>query len=179
MAVLTSRDVDAADRSRSMRGIGFGSRLLGTGCAGLRTRMSGVETARTADADQAVMLEALKYSDPAAYQEALASGAITGGVNPQRLSTEAIKGLGTRADTLLTQSIKNQALDQANYTFGRTKDGNARLDAATPAINDVLIAAARGDQEAAARGINSTALGGLLPDQLGQLGTNVQGLLRG
>ena len=166
MAVLTWRNVDAPDFSASMRGTGLAADLFSNAFGGLNTSLDKFQQGRAAQADQMVMLEALKYSDPVAYQQALSSGAVTGGVNPSFLSTDAIKGLGDRTSNLILDAARGQALSDAQYSSERTRTGNAAMDAAAPLIAGVQRAAVTGNQALLGQAVDQLlSSGNLRPDQ--------------
>lgn len=138
MATLTWRNVDSPNFAGAMAGYRSSAEMLNTAFDSLRQGLGDFQAQRTADADSQVLANSLQFTDPAAYQEALKSGAILGGIDPTRVSSQAIEALASRAGTLINNSANE-------YDLNRAKETNAAMDAARPALVAIAEANASGD----------------------------------
>ncbi len=138
MATLTWRNVDSPNFAGAMAGYRSSAELLNNAFDNLRQGLGDFQAQRTADADSQVLANSLQFTDPAAYQEALKSGAILGGIDPTRVSSQAIGALASRAGTLINNSANE-------YDLNRAKETNAAMDAARPALVAIAEANASGD----------------------------------
>ena len=138
MATLTWRNVDSPNFASAMVGYRSSAEMLNNAFENLRQGLGDFQAQRTADADSQVLANSLQFTDPAAYQEALKSGAILGGIDPTRVSSQAIEALASRAGTLINNSANE-------YDLNRAKETNAALDAARPALVAIAEANASGD----------------------------------
>jgi hypothetical protein len=181
MAALTWRNVDAPDFRGSLDAYRQSSQMLNQALGGASDALGKFDNAQNQGANQQVMLEALKYNDPKAYQDALASGSLTAGVDPRRLSTATIQGLGSRSGDLLNQAVTGQRLQSAQYGQNRTEQLNSATDNAREAIGAMTAAAASGDpaQVAAARQQYGPILAQLQGDQQIGLAKDAQSLQSG
>lgn len=138
MATLTWRNVDSPNFADAMAGYRSSAEMLNNAFDSLRQGLGDFQAQRTADADSQVLANSLQFTDPAAYQEALKSGAILGGIDPTRVSSQAIGALASRAGTLINNSANE-------YDLNRAKETNAAMDAARPALVALAEANASGD----------------------------------
>ena len=138
MATLTWRNVDSPNFTGAMAGYRSSAKLLNNAFDSLRQGLGDFQAQRTADADSQVLANSLQFTDPAAYQEALKSGAILGGIDPSRVSSQALEALASRAGTLINNSANE-------YDLNRAKETNAAMDAARPALVALAEANASGD----------------------------------
>ena len=138
MATLTWRNVDSPNFTGAMAGYRSSAEMLNNAFDNLRQGLGDFQAQRTADADSQVLANSLQFTDPAAYQEALKSGAILGGIAPTRVSSQAIEALASRAGTLINNSANE-------YDLNRAKETNAAMDAARPALVAIAEANASGD----------------------------------
>ena len=138
MATLTWRNVDSPNFAGAMDGYRSSAELLNNAFDNLRQGLGDFQAQRTADADSQVLANSLQFTDPAAYQKALKSGAILGGIDPSRVSSQAIEALASRAGTLINNSANE-------YDLNRAKEVNAAMDAARPALVAIAEANASGD----------------------------------
>ena len=138
MATLTWRNVDSPNFAGALAGYRSSAELLNNAFDSLRQGLGDFQAQRTADADSQVLANSLQFTDPAAYQEALKSGAILGGIDPTRVSSQAIGALASRAGTLINNSANE-------YDLNRAKETNAAMDAARPALVALAEANASGD----------------------------------
>lgn len=190
MAVLTWRNVDAPNFTGATDGLRTASQLLGNAVQAGQNVISGFTQANSDFADRDILNRALAYQDPAAYQAALASGAIVGG-NAGNASLATLRGLDTRSGVLLDQATARQGLEkgvvgikQANQTFdqnaylnSRMQAGNALTDAASPDIAQARLLARNNDQVGLNKLLGSSAaLKALRPEQLSELLTGVDTL---
>ncbi|QDH84166.1 hypothetical protein Axy13_051 [Achromobacter phage vB_AxyP_19-32_Axy13] len=165
MAQLTWRNVDAPNFSGSLEGIRTFGNLMGNATKGLSDALSGFQQADQGRVGGEIMQRALQYSDPAAYQKALADGTIIGGVDPSRVDPKLFETLGARSGDLARQqqTIANTA--KTNYDFTRQVDGDQRLNAADAALRALDTATRSGDQRAVSAALQNPALQGLRIDQ--------------
>lgn len=105
MATLTWRNVDSPNFAGALAGYRSSAELLNNAFDSLRQGLGDFQAQRTADADSQVLANSLKFTDPAAYQEALKSGAILGGIDPTRVSSQTMEALASRAGTLINLSL--------------------------------------------------------------------------
>lgn len=138
MAALTWRNVDSPNFAGAMAGYRSSAEMLNNAFDSLRQGLGDFQAQRTAEADSQVLANSLQFSDPAAYQEALKSGAILGGIDPTRVSSQTIGALASRAGTLINNSANE-------YDLNRAKETNAAMDAARPALVAIAEANASGD----------------------------------
>lgn len=164
MAALTWREVAAPSFYSSMEGFRTFGNLIDNAFRGATTAVDGLQAAQTQHANNAAMLESLKYSDPTEYQRALAAGNITGAAgDPSKISTRTIQDLSGRTATLLDQT---KGLADFNYQ----QDGRQQMAQAAPQISDYLTAAASGNPAKATEALAS--IKGLRPDLLSHLVQN-------
>lgn len=138
MATLTWRNVDSPNFAGAKAGYRSSAELLNNAFDSLRQGLGDFQAQRTAEADSQVLANSLQFSDPAAYQEALKSGAILGGIDPSRVSSQTMGALASRAGTLINNSANE-------YDLNRAKETNAAMDAARPALVAIAEANASGD----------------------------------
>jgi soluble lytic murein transglycosylase-like protein len=128
-------------------GVRDATALFDNGLNRISEALSGFRAEQQRGANQQVMLNALRFTDPKQYQEALASGAITGGVDPTAIDARTLAALGSRTSDLQSQRANNQRFDTNQYTFDRTRQLDTATDAARPAaarqfgISDPALAA--------------------------------------
>ena len=138
MATLTWRNVDNPNFAGAMAGYRSSAELLNNAFDSLRQGLGDFQAQRTADADSQVLANALRFNDPEAYQAALKSGEILGGIDPSRVSSQTMGALASRVGTLINNSA-------SQYDLNRAKESNAALDAARPALVAIAEANASGD----------------------------------
>lgn len=105
--------------------------------------------------------------------------AMQGQMNAAQLLNSAFGGLRegltdfqndpiSRSNALLSNAIKDQALNQSTYNFDRAQQGDAALDAATPILNQAAMLSQQGKVAEAQQLLQSNAqlVSGLRPDQL-------------
>lgn len=178
MAALTWRNVDAPDFRGSLNGLAQSNQAFSQGLSGLSQALGNFDKAQNEGANQQVLLEALKFQDPEAYGQALASGQLTAGVDPKRLSSKTLESLGSRSTDLLSQATNAQRLKAATYGQDRTQQLDAAGDAARPAIAGLSAAYASADpvRIAAAEKEFGPALQNLQPEQIMALAKGNQSL---
>lgn len=108
MPVLTWRNVDAPDFRSVTDASRNASDLLNQAFKSASDGLTQFKNQRAEAADQAALAESLKFTDPAAYQEALRSGAI----QQQNMSSKGTAALGARVDELLNQAASGQNLQK-------------------------------------------------------------------
>lgn len=143
---LTWRDVQAPDFRGSMIGLSQAGNQLNEAFNGASRTLANWDKSQNEGTNQQVLLNALQYTDPEAYKQALQSGAITAGVDPKRLNSQTLATLGSRAGDLLDQSIKGQALGASTYNQDRRVQGDASMDAAREGLLSLSDAYRSGDQ---------------------------------
>lgn len=178
---LTWRNVEAPDFRSAMQGYQIGSTLIGDALKNAQGVLGGIRAEQGRGVDQEILRRSLALQDPAAARAAMADGSLLGGLNLRDASSDVLSGLQGRVGTLLNQATSQQNLDQTGYLNTRTRDLNARSDAASPAINALADAAQRGDQAAVdrIRSENAGVLGNLTGDQAMAVASGTQGLTRG
>lgn len=143
---LTWRDVQAPDFRGSMIGLSQAGNQLNEAFNGASRTLANWDKSQNEGTNQQVLLNALQYTDPEAYKQALQSGAITAGVDPKRLNSQTLATLGSRAGDLLDQSIKGQALGASTYNQDRRVQGDAAMDGAREGLFALSDAYRSGDQ---------------------------------
>ena len=138
MATLNWQNVQTPSFGGSLEGLRLFGSLIGNATGGLSDALGGFQRAQQTDAQQRALTAAQGFTDPVAYQRALASGQVTQGIDPSFLTPAALEALQSRSSTLLNQATTNQRLAQDQYTFGRTQDENQRMDAARPSAAALL-----------------------------------------
>lgn len=188
MAAIQYRPIDAPDFSSAMRGYQMFSDQLNNAFAAARGTLNDLQARQTQTADQEVLARALQQQDAGGLRDALASGSLLSGINPNRLSAGVLAGLQDRVGTLLGQDRTRQQLEAGSfglerdrYGFGRTVDADQRSDAARTAQAALFDAASRGNSAEVARirQENADVLGNLNADQSLAMAQGAQGLLRG
>lgn len=181
MAQITWRNVDTPNFS----GVGdsirtFGS-MIGNATSGLSDALGNFQNAARQDAGSALMMNAMRYQDPTEYRNALASGALFQGVDPNLITTRTLENLDNRAGSLLSQEGQAGLNDYNAYRFGRLQNTDAKLDDASPAIRQLAMAYQSGDpkQIQAAQGQVGNALSTLPADQALEMMGRLQGQERG
>lgn len=181
MAQITWRNVDTPNFS----GVGdsirtFGS-MIGNATSGLSDALGNFQNAARQDAGSALMMNAMRYQDPTEYRNALASGALFQGVDPNLITTRTLENLDNRAGSLLNQQGQAGLNDYNAYRFGRLQSTDAKLDDASPAIRQLAMAYQSGDpkQIQAAQGQVGNALSTLPADQALEMMGRLQGQERG
>lgn len=175
---LTWRNVAAPDFTGSLEGLRTSSLLLDRSLGQIGNAVSAFDRAQTEGSNQRALLNALQYQDPESYRQALMSGTIVSGLDPARLSTDTIASLGNRATSLLDQAAKQQSVDQTAYANNRVQTQNANLDAAGPAVAELVAATQSRDPNAvsAVWAKNQDILSRLTPEQITSLGSTGQRL---
>jgi len=143
---LTWRDVQAPDFRGSMIGFSQAGNQLNEAFNGASRTLANWDKSQNEGTNQQVLLNALQYTDPEAYKQALQSGAITAGVDPKRLNSQTLATLGSRAGDLLDQSIKGQALGASTYNQDRRVQGDTSMDNAREGLFALSDAYRSGDQ---------------------------------
>ncbi len=159
MAALTWREVSGPNFSGANDSLRIANAGFDRAFQGLSDMLGNIQAQRTAGADSQVLSNALRINDPAAYQEALTSGTLLGGVNPRNVSPETIAALGSRAGDLINLAASQQKLGSATYDQNRTEALNNIQDNARSAVASSL-------------GINDPALAALSPEEQQKLVQN-------
>jgi hypothetical protein len=123
MAVLTWRNVDAPDFRSVTDASRNASDLMNQAFKSASDGLTQFKDQRAEGADQAALAESLKFTDPAAYQEALRSGAI----QQQNMSSKGTAALGARVGDLIAQASNKLTLDQAPELFAQNTQANADI----------------------------------------------------
>ena len=137
MAQITWRNVDAPNFSGSLDGIKTAAYLFGNAGNTLSQGLGDFRQAQQDQAASAVTQNALKFTDPAQYQAALADGSLFNGIDTSQLNARTLNGLSSRTGDLINNALNQESLDYKNYTFGREKTQNAALDAAAPIMAQI------------------------------------------
>jgi hypothetical protein len=178
MAQITWRNVEAPDFRGATAGYETFSRLLGGATDDLSKSLTVFDKAQNRGVDQQVLMDALRFQDPASLRAALQSGSLTAGVDPRRVSLDTLTALGTRATTLNEQDKGQIDNNKSAYTFGRTVEQNSALDASRPLQTQLAVAANSSDvatqQRLLSDPTNQAALSRLTPEQIWGTVGNVQ-----
>lgn len=185
---LVWNQVQAPDFSAAMRGLSLAGNSFDNAFDAGKDVTTGIQGQLALDANRQLQRNLLSYTDPDQLRQAIASGATMQNVqNAGFLTPDEIAKQGDGVTALLDQkakSLQNTAEDEKNtenkWTFGRTQKLTAGMDTASPAINQALLKAARGDRVGAATLLadptNAGAIGGLTAGQLNDVLSNVQGI---
>lgn len=181
MAQITWRNVDTPNFSGVGDSIRTFGNMIGNATTGLSDALGNFQNAARQDAGSAVMMNAMRYQDPTEYRNALASGALFEGVDPNLITTRTLENLDNRAGTLLNQEGQAGTNAYNDYRFGRLKSTDAAMDAASPAVRQLALAYQSGDpkQIQAAQSQVGDALSTLPADQALEIMGRLQGQERG
>lgn len=146
MAALTWRDVQAPDFRGTLLGLNQAGSQLNSALSTASQTLGNWDKSQNEGTNQQVLLNALQYTDPEAYKQALQSGAITAGADPKRLNSQTLATLGSRAGDLLDQSIKGQALNANTYNQDQRVQGDTAMDNAREGLLSLSDAYRSGDQ---------------------------------
>lgn len=129
MAPLTWREVSAPNFNDVAAFQRTSAGLLNDGLGGLSGAIGAFGKTRQDAADSEFLANISQFTDPAARDAAFQAGTAFGGVDPRRISPEALKfGMGTQATLLGNEAsaLANQgrvvANDQAVWSNGRTRE---------------------------------------------------------
>lgn len=174
MTALTWRNVDIPDFGSAITGVNNATKMLSNA---LESASSGLDKYKSLDAeaaDRAIALRMLSYQDPAAYRQAIESGAIVG-PDAARVSTSMLQNIDKRVGTLADNAFKAERADILRYSSARTRDGDALWDAAQADANAATREAAAGRYNRADEIIaGSQAIANLRQDQANTLLSNIQ-----
>lgn len=145
MAALTWRNVDTPDFRGALQGQIASTGMVSDALNALGKGLGQVKQNQTNTADSQALANALRTNDPMAYQQQLQGADLTG------VSPETLAALDSRGRDLLARSVTQQGLDSSQYSFDRTKDTNADLDAAKPAFAALLEAGSDPKKQAGVR----------------------------
>lgn len=181
MAQITWRNVDTPNFSGVGDSIRTFGNMIGNATTGLSDALGNFQNAARQDAGSALMMNAMRYQDPTEYRNALASGALFEGVDPNLITTRTLENLDNRAGTLLNQEGQAETNAYNDYRFGRLKSTDAAMDAASPAVRQLALAYQSGDpkQIQAAQSQVGDALSTLPADQALEIMGRLQGQERG
>lgn len=180
MAQITWRNVDAPNFSGSLDGLRVAGGMLNNATNSLNEGLKIFGEAQQQRADAAAINNALQYSDPAAYREALANGSLLNGVDPSQVSARTLAALDGRTGQLIDNAGNQQKQDILGYNFDRVQDQNINSDAARNAIGQIYAAQQSGNSALANRLIaeNAGVLGNLTAEEQANLyrtGTGLAG----
>lgn len=181
MAQITWRNVDTPNFAGVGDSIRTFGNMIGNATTGLSDALGNFQNAARQDAGSALMMNAMRYQDPTEYRNALASGALFEGVDPNLITTRTLENLDNRAGTLLNQEGQAGTNAYNDYRFGRLKSTDAAMDAASPAVRQLALAYQSGDpkQIQAAQSQVGDALSTLPADQALEIMGRLQGQERG
>lgn len=181
MAQITWRNVDTPNFSGVGDSIRTFGNMIGNATTGLSDALGNFQNAARQDAGSALMMNAMRYQDPTEYRNALASGALFEGVDPNLITTRTLENLDNRAGTLLNQEGQAGTNAYNDYRFGRLKSSDAAMDAASPAVRQLALAYQSGDpkQIQVAQSQVGDALSTLPADQALEIMGRLQGQERG
>ena len=153
MSRLTWQNVAAPDFSAAARTQAYAAEAFDKAMGRVSGSITAFDNNRKDQADAAVLMNAMKYQNADDLQAAIASGALTQGVNPDYVRADALLQAQSQAGNLLkldqlrqqlavdkqsfdfnaqNDPIKLQqarhSLNKDEYTFGRTQESDARSD---------------------------------------------------
>ena len=153
MSRLTWQNVAAPDFSAAARTQAYAAEAFDKAMGRVSGSITALDNNRKDQADAAVLMNAMKYQNADDLQAAIASGALTQGVNPDYVRADALLKAQSQAGNLLKLDQQRQQLatdkqsfdfnaqndpiklqqaqhnlDKGEYTFGRTQESDARSD---------------------------------------------------
>ena len=153
MSRLTWQNVAAPDFSAAARTQAYAAEAFDKAMGRVSGSITAFDNNRKDQADAAVLMNAMKYQNADDLQAAIASGALTQGVNPDYVRAGALLQAQSQAGNLLKLDQQRQQLatdkqsfdfnaqndpiklqqaqhnlDKGEYTFGRTQESDARSD---------------------------------------------------
>ena len=153
MSRLTWQNVAAPDFSAAARTQAYAAEAFDKAMGRVSGSITAFDNNRKDQADAAVLMNAMKYQNADDLQAAIASGALTQGVNPDYVRADALLKAQSQAGNLLKLDQQRQqlatdkqtfdfnaqndpiklrqaqhSLDKDEYTFGRTQESDARSD---------------------------------------------------
>ncbi|RUX60169.1 hypothetical protein [Mesorhizobium sp. M7A.F.Ca.CA.002.12.1.1] len=176
MAPLTWREVSAPNFSGVSESQRLAAALLSQGLGSAINTVSGFQQSQK-DADTGKFLAGIaQYTSPDQLDAALKSGTAFAGVDPSRISPEAIQFATRQQGTLLNNQNQQMANQQTQFVNDRTRAFEAARPAADAAINDIRAAYALGTPEGRAQGDAlmkqhnaALAASGMTPQQISAL----------
>ena len=153
MSRLTWQNVAAPDFSAATRTQAYAAEAFDKAMGRVSGSITAFDNNRKDQADAAVLMNAMKYQNADDLQAAIASGALTQGVNPDYVRADALLKAQSQAGNLLKLDQQRQqlsadkqsfdfnaqndpiklqqaqhTLNKGEYTFGRTQESDARSD---------------------------------------------------
>ena len=153
MSRLTWQNVTAPDFSAAARTQAYAAEAFDKAMGRVSGSITALDNNRKDQADAAVLMNAMKYQNADDLQAAIASGALTQGVNPDYVRADALLKAQSQAGNLLKLDQQRQqlsadkqsfafnaqndpiklqqaqhTLNKGEYTFGRTQESDARSD---------------------------------------------------
>lgn len=153
MSRLTWQNVAAPDFSAAARTQAYAAEAFDKAMGRVSGSITAFDNNRKDQADAAVLMNAMKYQNADDLQAAIASGALTQGVNPDYVRADALLKAQSQAGNLLKLDQQRQqlatdkqsfdfnaqndpiklqqaqhSLNKGEYTFGRTQESDARSD---------------------------------------------------
>jgi lysozyme family protein len=169
MAQLTWRNVDAPNFSGSLDGYKTFSDLINRAGATATGAVTAYDDSISNGVNQGIRAAMQRYQDPAARQQALASGEFLQGIDPRRVSTDTFNAMDKGVSDLTAQNTNM-------YNMKRTQEKDAALDASVPDLLIYAGAAARGDTAGMRTAQGAASFGNLRGDQLLDMFKNVGGI---
>lgn len=156
MATLQWQPINTPNFNGSLDGLRLFGNMIGNATSGLTDALGNFQKAQQVDAQQRAMTNAMGYTDPVAYQTALANGQVTSGVDPSLLTPAALEALQGRTGKLTSDAVALTGLQKDQFNFDRLRTDTATRDAARPQIANMI----------------QTATGTALPPEVAALPTN-------
>lgn len=179
MARLTWNDVAAPDFGSATQANAQFSQLLGNAFKSAEIGLDDWDKAQSDAVNSAIQVELAKIQD---YDKAkMAAAQLLSQVDPRRVSDQTFASIRELPDTLLERSINEGTKEWTDYTRGRTRSDNAKIDAALPAISEIMAARESGDPQkiAAAQAKYGASAFNLPLEQLLEVRSKAQDLERG
>lgn len=165
MAVLTWREVSKPDFSSASQSLNLANKLRSDALGSISEGLTGFQKADQDANSAAIMQRALAITDPEIYKQALASGELLGGLDVTRFNPNVLTSLNQRSNELtdqaFTEARRANILEEATLQ----KQGREAMNAASPAIRNLLGAARTGDNAGISQALQDPSLQGLPADQ--------------
>jgi hypothetical protein len=149
MSQLNWQNVAAPDFSGSLQGFAQFGQLLNQGFAGASKALDTYDASKIDEANKAAISDALSYTDPNAFNAALADGSFFAKHPTSSIDANTLTNLGKRGSEILDFQNKGiihdtgvENLDFTQFEHGRAKTDAATADALKPIYADMAKAAA-------------------------------------
>lgn len=136
MAVLNWREVGTPNFGGTASALNTFGNLLNNSTQGLSDALGNFGKAQDAIASRQVLEQAMRYTDPQAYQRALANGEITASAETGRVDPATLNALMSRVGTLQNQAGDQQRFDANAEAMQLARAQRAAQERAMPSVRD-------------------------------------------